>query len=107
MANRTRRDQLTALLRPFTRATRARLRELVEVYPQLEQYPQHRLALAELGEAMDRAQQAREQLKRDGLTVRGERDAIRAHPALAVEKSAREHIARLLNLLNLRTAEER
>ena len=44
-----------------------------------------RLAL----EAMDRADEAREMIARDGLVVRNRHDELRPHPAVAIERDSR------------------
>jgi P27 family predicted phage terminase small subunit len=50
---------------------------------------EHHLRLLQLVcEAWDRAQTAREQLQREGLTVAGREGGIRPHPAVAIERDA-------------------
>jgi P27 family predicted phage terminase small subunit len=62
----------------------------------------HHLRLLQLAcEAWDRCEQAREVLSREGLTARGERGAVKAHPAVGVERDSRLAVARLLRELDL------
>jgi phage terminase small subunit len=51
-------------------------------------------------EAWDRAQGAREQLEREGLTV-PTGGGIRPHPCIAIERDARLAVARLVRELDL------
>jgi P27 family predicted phage terminase small subunit len=63
---------------------------------------EHHLRLLQLAcEAWDRAQEAREQLGRDGLTVPGREGGLRAHPAVAIERDSRLAVARLVRELDL------
>jgi P27 family predicted phage terminase small subunit len=65
---------------------------------------EHHLRLLQLTcEAWDRAQAAREQLDRDGLTVAGREGGIRPHPCIAIERDARLAVARLVRELDLDT----
>ena len=65
---------------------------------------EHHLRLLQLAcEAWDRAQAAREQLDRDGLTVPGREGGIRPHPCVAIERDARLAVARLVRELDLDT----
>ena len=64
----------------------------------LEQHHVHLLTLA--AEALDRADQARELIAREGLTVAG-REGCKAHPAIAVEKDSRAAFGSLLKQLGL------
>jgi P27 family predicted phage terminase small subunit len=52
-------------------------------------------------EASDRADQALEQLERDGLTVTNRFGEVRAHPAVAIERDARNAQRQLLRELRL------
>jgi P27 family predicted phage terminase small subunit len=63
---------------------------------------EHHLRLLQLAcEAWDRAQQARERLDREGLTVQGAEGGLRTHPAVAIERDARLAVARLVRELDL------
>ena len=57
-----------------------------------------RLVLA--AEAWDRCQQAREILKREGITIEG-REGVKTHPCIAIERDSRAAFASLLKQLNL------
>ena len=52
-------------------------------------------------EAWDRCQQAREEIDRDGLTIRTGDGGLKAHPAVAIERDARLAFARLVRELDL------
>src|SRR5262245_6588010 len=61
---------------------------------------EHHLRLLQLAcEAWDRAQAAREQLERDGLTTSG-REGLKPHPAIAIERDSRLAVARLVRELD-------
>jgi P27 family predicted phage terminase small subunit len=63
---------------------------------------EHHLRLLQLVcEAWDRAQAAREQLQREGLTVAGREGGIRPHPCVAIERDSRLAVARLVRELDL------
>jgi P27 family predicted phage terminase small subunit len=65
---------------------------------------EHHLRLLQLAcEAWDRAQQAREQIDRDGLTIRTADGGIKAHPAVGIERDSRLAVARLVRELDLDT----
>ncbi len=78
-------------------ATRRWYVEVIEHY-NLEEH--HRRLLQLAAEAFDRAQEAREVIKRDGAYVEG-RYGTRAHPAVTVERDSRLAFARLLRELDL------
>lgn len=62
----------------------------------------HHLRLLQLaGEAWDRAQTARAVIDKDGITFKDDRNNIRAHPAIAIERDARTGFARLVRELDL------
>lgn len=61
----------------------------------------HLLLLRAASEAWDQAQQAREVLARDGLTVATADGGIKAHPCLTVATSARAQFASLVAQLDL------
>lgn len=66
--------------------------------------PHHLRILQAACEAWDRMQQAREALKNHGgLTFTDKNSAIRAHPAVAMERDARIAFARLVRELDLDT----
>lgn len=60
----------------------------------------HRRLLQLLCEAWDRAQEAREQVARDGLTMSGPQ-GVRPHPCVSIERDARLAVARLVRELDL------
>jgi P27 family predicted phage terminase small subunit len=65
---------------------------------------EHHLRLLQLAcEAWDRAQAAREQLDREGVTVQGAEGGLKTHPAVAVERDSRLAVARLVRELDLDT----
>ncbi len=85
----------------LTTSSRKLWRHVTEVYDLRED----ELALLEEAvRALDRASEAREHLRRDGLVLPG-RFGPRAHPAQAVENSATLRAARLLRQLGLEGAE--
>lgn len=59
------------------------------------------VVLAAACEALDRATDARELVDLEGLTVTSGSGAIRAHPAVVIERDAREQYARRLRELGL------
>lgn len=52
-------------------------------------------------ESRDRIAAARAEIERDGLTQKDRFGALRAHPAAAIEHTARSSLIRALNALNL------
>src|SRR5262245_22176067 len=60
----------------------------------------HRL-LTLAAEAWDRAQQAREILDKDGITIEGREGGMRAHPCVAIERDSRAAFASLVKQLGL------
>lgn len=77
--------------------TRKWFREVVATF-ELEAHHVRLLTLA--GEAWDRGVEARETLKKDGLTVVG-RFGPKAHPCVGIERDSRLAFARLLRELQL------
>lgn len=63
----------------------------------------HLKLLQATAESWDRMQQAREEIDRDGLTVKTADGGLKAHPAIAIERDARIAFARLLRDLDLDT----
>ena len=64
---------------------------------------EHHLRILQLAcEAWDRAQEARERVERDGLTVAGQQ-GVRPHPCIGIERDARLAVARLVRELDLDT----
>lgn len=66
---------------------------------------EHRL-LVEAARALDRAEDAREVLKREGLTVLNSRGQVVAHPCVSIERDSRTLFARLARDLNLEPAQD-
>jgi len=63
--------------------------------------PWHVRLLTEALGALDRAEQARTQLDRDGLTTTTRLGELKSHPLLLVERDARNCFARLMKQLGL------
>ena len=63
--------------------------------------PHHYRLLTLAGEAWDRCDQARALIATDGLVFRDDRNNVRAHPAVNIEKDSRIAFARLLRELDL------
>lgn len=61
----------------------------------------HLMILRAAGEAWDRAQQAREILKRDGVTFVDRHGHIRPHPATVIERDQKVLFSRLVRELGL------
>jgi P27 family predicted phage terminase small subunit len=73
------------------------------VHKGYELEPHHMRLLTMAAETWDRAQQAREAIAKDGLTV-GTRDGgLKAHPAVGIERDCRLAFARLVRELDLDT----
>src|SRR5712692_9059278 len=81
-------------LRPSTR------RWFEEIVRSWELEPHHLRLLVLACEAVDRCDEARERIRKDGAYVKG-RYGLRAHPAIAVERDSRLAAARLLRELDL------
>ncbi len=81
-------------LRPATR------RWFSEIVRSWELEAHHLRLLELLCEALDRVQEARERIAKDGPYVEG-RYGLRAHPAIAVERDSRLAAARLMRELDL------
>jgi P27 family predicted phage terminase small subunit len=79
-------------------ATKKWWREVVENY---ELEPHHVRLLTMAAESWDRAQQAREQLAKDGPIYRDRFGAPRKHPSVSIEENARIAFARLIRELDL------
>lgn len=63
---------------------------------------EHHVRLLTLcAESWDRYEQARELIRRQGLTVETKEGGVRAHPAVRIESEARIAFARLLRELDL------
>jgi P27 family predicted phage terminase small subunit len=65
----------------------------------------HLLLLQGAAECWDRAQQAREQLKKDGMTFTDRHGHIRPHPACQIERDSKALFSRLLRELALDVSE--
>jgi hypothetical protein len=63
--------------------------------------PWHVRLLVEALRSLDRAEQARRQLKTDGLVTATRLGEVKAHPLLLVERDARNTFARLMKQLGL------
>ena len=57
--------------------------------------------LEELAANYDTIQEASQVVRRDGLTVPGDRGGVKAHPLLAVIRDARASLLQCLKMLNL------
>jgi phage terminase small subunit len=57
--------------------------------------------VAAAAESLDRAKRVREQIEKDGLTIRDRFGQTRAHPLLAAERDARAGLVSALKALNL------
>ncbi|MER9762415.1 P27 family phage terminase small subunit [Mesorhizobium sp. M0138] len=68
--------------------------------------PHHFEILCRVGEAMDRADQAREVVSAEGLTVTDRYGTPKAHPAVNIERDARYAVLRGLRELGLDVAQE-
>jgi len=74
----------------------------LEVVSDFELEPHHVKLLTLAAEALDRATQAREAIKKDGAYLPGRYEgSIRAHPAIGVERDSRLAFARLVRELGL------
>lgn len=63
--------------------------------------PHHEELLRRACEAMDRADEARDILAEEGLTVVDRYGQTKPHPAVNIERDARIHVARMLRELDL------
>jgi P27 family predicted phage terminase small subunit len=64
--------------------------------------PDHDLMLLQAAaESWDRMQQAREEIARDGLTVKTAQGGLKPHPAVGIERDAKVTFARLIRELAL------
>jgi len=63
--------------------------------------PNHLLLLAKALEAFDRAEQARNVIRRDGMFISDRYGQPRPHPAVQIERDSRDALARLLRQLDL------
>jgi P27 family predicted phage terminase small subunit len=63
--------------------------------------PHHLRLLQAACEAWDRCQQAREEVKANGLTFKDNAGNLKANPAVAIERDARTLFARLVRELDL------
>ena len=88
-------DNSPQFLRPETRQWWGKV---VESY---ELEPHHVRLLTLAGSAWDRAEEARERVKKDGAYVKDRFGQLRAHPAVAVECDMMVAFARLLRELAL------
>ena len=61
----------------------------------------HRRLLVLAAEAHDRAQQARERLAKDGLTITTRHGEVRSHPCCAIERDSAIRFTRILRELGL------
>lgn len=73
----------------------------VEVCTEYELEGHHVRLLTLAAEAFDRCAEARELLKRDGLTCKTDNGGIKAHPATNIERDSRLAFARLVRELDL------
>jgi P27 family predicted phage terminase small subunit len=95
---RSRRSKGPRAPQHLSKAQRELWREIVERY-ELELH--HLRLLKLLCEALDRAEEARQALVRDGSYVRDRFDQLKPHPALTVERDSRASAAKLARELAL------
>jgi len=82
----------------LTKLTRAWWVAIAEQF-QLE--PHHELLLTAAAESLDRYQQAREILAREGLVVSGREAGTRPHPCVQIERDSRASFVRIMGQLGL------
>lgn len=83
----------------LSRATREWWKQITDGWEVDE--PHHLRLLEAAARAWDRAEEARAQLKADGLTTTDRYGGVRAHPLLAVERDARTQFIRAVRELRL------
>ena len=72
-----------------------------DVFKEFELEPHHLKILTAACECLDRMQDAREQIKKDGLFVKDRYGQVKAHPAQKVEIDNKTLFARLIRELGL------
>jgi P27 family predicted phage terminase small subunit len=91
-------DRILSPPRHLSRRSKAFWRAIVGDY---DLSPHHVELLRRLCEAMDRADQARELLDAEGLTVTDRYGQVKPHPAATIETQNRIAVARLVRELDL------
>ncbi|MEX2400559.1 MAG: P27 family phage terminase small subunit [Rhodothermales bacterium] len=90
--------RLTAQIEHLQDHTQQWVRDLVRSYT-FEPVQLKLLILA--AEAHERCSEAREQLKRDGITIKDRFDQIKRHPAVQIERDSRLSFSKLMRQLKL------
>lgn len=88
-------------LRPPRHLSRTAKAWWATVNAEFELLPHHAHILSLAAQALDRCEQARQILKRDGLIISTADGSMKAHPAVAIERDARTAFVRICRELRL------